>query len=135
MLKQLMRHRTYRYLLIGGSVYVLEMVTIIIAQGLGADAILSVGVSFGIGIVASFMLQKFVTFGDNRTQHKVLATQIIAFVLLVLFNFAFTLFMTGILAATIPATIARTLILGITTVWNFYLYKTRIFRADQSPLY
>lgn len=135
MLKQLMQRRAYRYLFIGGSVYALEMIVIIAAQSLGASAVMAVGISFWIGIVTSFLLQKFVTFDDKRMHGKILIPQLIAFALLVTFNFGFTLFVTDALAASLPATITRTLALGMTTFWNFYLYKTRIFRTSQSPLY
>jgi putative flippase GtrA len=135
MLRQLLQRQTHRYLFIGGSVYVLEVIIIIVAQSLGVSAIIAVGISFWVGIVASFLLQKFITFDDKRTNSKIVVPQIVAFALLVTFNFGFTLLVTDALEATLPATITRTLALGVTTFWNFYLYKTRIFRTDQSPLY
>ncbi|MDB5170661.1 MAG: hypothetical protein JWO35_355, partial [Candidatus Saccharibacteria bacterium] len=55
--------------------------------------------------------------------------QIVAFSLLVLFNFSFTVFVTSLLEDTLPAVATRTLALGITTIWNFYLYRTRIFKT------
>jgi len=135
MFHKFLQRRGYRYLFIGGTVYVLEMLVIVAAQALHANAVIAVGISFWVGIVASFLLQKFVTFSDTRVRSQILLPQIVAFALLVLFNFGFTLFITDILAPSLPATITRTLALGVTTVWNFYLYKTRIFKTDQSPLY
>jgi putative flippase GtrA len=111
------------------------MLVIIIAQSFGIAAVVAVGISFWIGIVASFLLQKFVTFSDSRVRGQILVPQIAAFALLVLFNFGFTLFVTNILADSLPATVARTFALAVTTIWNFYLYKTRIFKTNQSPLY
>jgi len=116
-----------RYLTIGGSVYLLELVVIIIAQRLGASAVLAVGLSFWIGLVVSFSLQKLITFNDRRLHHRVLIPQVVAFSLLVLFNFAFTLAVTKLLGSNVPAVVSRTIALGLTTIWNFYLYKTRIF--------
>jgi putative flippase GtrA len=124
-----------RYLFIGGSVYLLEILVIIIAQQMGANAVVAVGLSFWIGLIVSFGLQKLVTFGDKRTHHKVLIPQIMAFSLLVVFNFGFTLLVTKLLYGTLPAVVTRTIALGITTIWNFYLYKTRIFKTDDSPVY
>lgn len=135
MFHKILQRHSYRYVIIGGSVYLLEMLIITIAQAFGANAVIAVALSFLIGIAASFLLQKFVTFSDKRTQHQVLIPQVIAFALLVLFNFGFTLFITNALANSLPTTIIRTLALGATTIWNFYLYKTRIFKTDQSPLY
>ncbi len=119
-----------RYLVIGGSVYVFELLVIFVAQQMGSDALLAVGLSFWLGLIASFVLTKFVTFQDKRTHHRVLIPQVIAVTLLVLFNFGFTLLVTELLASVLPAVVCRTLALGVTTIWNFYLYRTRIFKTD-----
>ncbi|HEX8182873.1 MAG TPA: GtrA family protein [Candidatus Saccharimonadales bacterium] len=117
-----------RYLLIGGGVYLFELLVIYIAQEMGASALVAVGLGFWLGLIVSFLLTKFVTFQDKRTQHRILIPQIIAVSLLVLFNFGFTLLVTALLSDVVPAAVTRTLALGITTIWNFYLYRTRIFK-------
>jgi putative flippase GtrA len=127
-LKKLLSKPLHRYIIIGGSVYVLELLTIFIAQYFGASALFAVGLSFWLGLVVSFGLQKLVTFQDSRMHHKILIPQIVAFSLLVLFNFGFTLLVTKLLSPPLPAVLTRTIALGVTTIWNFYLYKTRIFK-------
>jgi putative flippase GtrA len=119
-----------RYLIIGGSVYVFELAVIIIAQALGAGPVLAVALSFILGTLVSFVLQKFVTFGDKRTHHRIVAAQLLATCLLVVFNFGFTLLMTDLLSPPLPAVVTRTLALATTTIWNFYLYRTRIFKKS-----
>lgn len=123
-----------RYLVIGGSVYLLELIVIVIAQHYGASAEVAVSLSFWIGLMVSFALQKFVTFGDKRVHHKILLPQTLAFSLLVLFNFSFTILVTRLLSDWLPVVIIRTLALGVTTIWNFYLYKTRIFKKTEEPV-
>lgn len=135
-LQELLKKPSFRYLLVGGSVYVLELVVIVVAQHwFGASAVVAVGASFWIGLVVSFILQKLVTFGDKRVRSKVLLGQIIAVTLLVIFNFSFTILVTRLLQHRLPAVITRTLALGITTLWNFYLYRTRIFKTGADPVY
>lgn len=126
--KDLVARPIGRYLIIGVSVYIFELIVIIIAERLGASALAAVGLSFWLGLIVSFVLQKFVTFGDKRTHHKIILAQFLAVCLLVLFNFGFTLLVTELLKNLLPPTITRTIALAITTIWNFYLYKTRIFR-------
>jgi putative flippase GtrA len=116
-----------RYLIIGVSVYIFELLVIVVAQAAGASAVAAVGLSFWLGLLASFGLQKIVAFGDKRLHRRIIAFQFLAFCLLVLFNFGFTLTVAKLLTNTVPAVISRSLALGITTFWNFYLYKTRIF--------
>ena len=124
-----------KYLIVGGSVYLLELAVIVLAQNAGATAVEAVSISFVIGLIVSFILQKFVTFGDKRVHHKVLLPQFIAVTLLVIFNFGFTVLMTKIFTHLLPAVVIRTLAIGMTTIWNFYLYRTRIFKTDENPVY
>jgi len=124
-----------RYLIIGVSVYIFELVVIVIAEWLGASSIVAVAISFWLGLITSFILQKLITFGDKRLQRRVLLPQIIAFSLLVLFNFGFTLLVAKLLNGIVPAVVTRTIALGITTIWNFYLYKTSIFKGNDDIVY
>lgn len=127
-LHDMLKHARARYIIVGGSVYVFELAVIVVAQWLGANAILAVGLSFWLGLLVSFVFQKLATFDDKRLHHKIILPQITAFSFLVAFNFSFTLFVTKLLEHSLPVVIIRTLALGITTLWNFYFYKKRIFR-------
>lgn len=128
-IKPLLQRLGYRYITIGIGVYIFEILVIVAAQHLGASAVVAVGISFWLGLVVSFVLQKMVTFNDRRLHHRILIPQIIAFSVLVLFNFGFTLLVTKLLSPPLPAIITRTIALGITAIWNFNLYKRRIFRT------
>lgn len=132
-IRVLLKRPGMRYLIVGGSVYVFEVLVILVAQLLGAGPVLAVALSYILGTTVSFLLQKFVTFGDKRTHHRILVPQFIATCLLVVFNFGFTLFVTAIFAGILPAVVSRTIALGICTIWNFYLYKTRIFKQAPNP--
>ncbi len=125
--------RIQRYLIIGVGVYIFELLVIAVAQLLGASGVMAVSVSFWLGLLLSFVLQKLVTFGDKRSHHRILLSQIAAFSLLVAFNFGFTLLVTKLLGEVIPVVLCRTLALLITTAWNFYLYRTRIFITHAQP--
>jgi len=129
-IKKLLERPGYRYLLIGGSVYLFELAVIVVAQALGATAVWAVAISFSLGTLVSFFLQKLVTFSDKRMHHRILVPQLIATTLLVLWNLGFSVLLTKLLQHHLPAVATRTLALGITTIWNFYLYKTRIFKND-----
>jgi putative flippase GtrA len=121
---------TLRYLTIGIVVYVFELIVIVIAVAAHMTSLVAVGLSFWLGLIVSFILQKFITFRDKRTNKKVLIPQLLAVSCLVIFNFGFTLLVTKLSTHIIPPTISRTLALGITTIWNFYLYRTRIFQTS-----
>jgi hypothetical protein len=83
----------------------------------------------------SFTLQKIITFDDKRMHHKVIAKQIFVFGLLVIINFGFTILLIKLLTPTFPAVISRSIALAITTSWNFYIYKKRIFTTEGTLVY
>jgi putative flippase GtrA len=124
----------YRYLLIGGIVYIFELSVIVLAQASGSSPVWAVAIAFCAGTTVSFLLQKLITFGDKRMHHRILIPQIVAMVLLVLWNLGFSVLLTKMLESHVPAVVSRTLALGITTMWNFYLYKTKIFKNSNEEL-
>lgn len=126
-LRQFLQRSLGRYIIIGGSVYLIELLIILLLVRSHVGPTLAVGVAFWSGLALSFCLQKLVTFQDSRLHHRILVPQLAAYGLLVLFNFGFTIGMTALLAHVLPAALIRTIALGITTFWNYYLYKTSIF--------
>jgi putative flippase GtrA len=133
-IKQMLQRPGYRYLLIGGSVYAFELAVIVAAQQLGATPVWAVAISFCLGTLVSFFLQKLVTFGDRRMHHRILIPQMVATALLIVWNLGFSVLLTKALQDHLPAVVTRTLALGVTTIWNFYLYKTRIFKNTSEEL-
>ena len=134
-LHELLKRPGVRYLIVGGSVYIFELAVIVVAQVSGANSVMAVAISYILGTSVSFLLQKFVTFGDKRTHHKIITMQFLATCLLVVVNFGFTLLVTKLLSPPLPAVITRTVALATTTIWNFYLYKTRIFKKSDVVLF
>lgn len=130
-IRELLKRPGYRYLIVGGSVYAFELIVIVIAQSLGASAPWAVAISFCLGTAVSFLLQKLFTFSDKRMHHRVLIPQLIATTLLILWNLGFSVLLTKLLEHVWPAVVTRTVALLITTIWNFYLYKTRIFKKAE----
>jgi len=129
-----LRRPGYRYLMIGGSVYAFELAVIVTSQYLGATPVWAVAISFCLGTLVSFFLQKMITFGDKRMHRRVLIPQLVATTLLIVWNLAFSVLITRALQSYLPTLVIRTLALGITTIWNFYLYKMRIFKDANEEL-
>ncbi|HUB93189.1 MAG TPA: GtrA family protein [Verrucomicrobiae bacterium] len=126
----------FRYLFIGGTVYLFELAVIVLAQqAYHTSALWAVAIAYCLGTTVSFFLQKLVTFGDTRFHHRILIPQMIATALLVLWNFLFSLLVTRVLQHHAPAVVTRTVALAITTIWNFYLYKTRIFKHSEEEVF
>jgi putative flippase GtrA len=123
---------TRRYLVIGVSVYGYEVAIILLLQWLRFSGVFAVSVSFWSGLFVSFLLQKIVTFRDHRRHHAIIIRQILVYSLLIVWNYCFTIAFTRIFENYIPPTVCRTIALGISTLWNFYLYKTKIFNVSET---
>jgi len=101
---------------------------VIVAAGrLGAGAVEAVAIGFGVGWAISFVLQKLVTFRDRRFERRVLTFQTLVYAGLIGVNFGFTLLVTALLSPPLPAPVARTVALAVTTIWNFLVYRRHVF--------
>ena len=134
-LSQLAGRPWARSVVVGGSVYLFEIAVIVAAQQAGASAVWAVTISYVLGTLLAFGLQKFVTFGDMRRQRRIVAGQLLATGALVAWNLGFTVLLTRLLQDSLPAVIIRTLAILITTSWNFYLYRTSIFKTSDKLVY
>jgi len=119
-----------RYLAIGGGTFLVELAVLFAAQAAGAPGTLAVAISFIIGTALSFLLQKIIAFKDRRFQKKVVFSQALLYAALVVFNFAFTVLAVWLLEQYFPVALIRTVALATTVIWNYYLYKTRIFNKN-----
>lgn len=128
-MSQLLRESTLaRYILVGGTGFALELVVLFVAtRFFGASTLIAITLSFWIGIVASFLLQKMVAFGSRGMQFSTLSFQAVMYALLVVVNYLFSLAIAELFAGVVGIYLSRAIALLITTVWNFAAYKWVIF--------
>lgn len=119
-----------RYLFVGGLAYVIEMSSLyVFHEYLNFSAFSAVALSFWVGFLAAFLLQKLVTFKNHDKRTEAILKQLVLYSLLVGFNYIFSLFMVAVLAEHISVFIVRTLTIILVTCWNFYIYRTFIFNS------
>jgi putative flippase GtrA len=129
-MNKLFSNKIIRYLLVGGFSYFIELCVILFCKNVvGTNDITAVAISFWVGLIVAFVLQKIFTFNERSRGRKVVK-QSILYGLLVLFNYLFTLFFVGIFTDYIDVVIARTLALIITTIWNFLIYNNYLFKTE-----
>ncbi|HEY8992728.1 MAG TPA: GtrA family protein [Candidatus Microsaccharimonas sp.] len=131
MIRTLAQHQIIRYLFVGGFSYVIEIATLYsFNQLLHVSATISVTISFWVGFIIAYTLQKLITFQNKEKSRKALTKQLIGYSLLVLWNYAFTLLVVELFHASVSVIILRTIVIAITTVWNYFLYK-KLFRVTE----
>lgn len=132
-LKVVYNHKAFRYIFIGGLAYVVEVSALFfLASTLSLGSTIGVAISFWIGLVVSFTLQKIFSFKNKATTKKHLTQQMIAYGGLVAFNYVFTLVFVSVFEPLLSLLVARTIALLITTVWNFFIYSKYIFKNNDS---
>lgn len=93
------------------------------------------GVSFVMGLLTSFALNRQWTFftTTDGEYSKRLHHQFVMYLALALMNLLLTIWFVQVFTkfGVLPA-IAKILAMGITSVWNFFLYKTAIFKRATS---
>ena len=128
LIRQVKTSTLLRYIIVGGTSYAIELsVLLLLVHVLHFNTTLAVSIGFWLGLVISFLLQKFLAFKNTDTRARRLTIQTVYYARLVLFNYGFTLLFVHLLEPFIDLSIARTLALIITTAWNYIIYKKVIF--------
>lgn len=123
--------RPIRYLFTGAISYVIELaILVVLANSLLLSPKLAVAYSFWVGLAASFLLQKYITFINKESDRKTLGRQTLLYGLLVLLNYFFTIVFVDAFTDMLGLIEARTIALIITVCWNYFAYK-RIFKQSK----
>lgn len=124
---QIANNTLIRYILTGGTSFLIELGCLLILMELGLGALVAVGISFWIGLATAFILQKIFAFKDTERRYKHIAWQMGVYSALVLINYLFTLVFVALTEPLLGIIISRTIALVITTCWNYVLYRYVIF--------
>jgi putative flippase GtrA len=79
--------------------------------------------SFWLGLIFAFIAQKLLTYKNRSSDLKTLSKQMTGYLLLVLWNYLFTLSAVKLLSNTFPVMITRTLVILLVTIWNYQIYR------------
>jgi putative flippase GtrA len=133
-LKRLEGRHLVRYLVVGGSAYVFEMTCLFVLKNrLGVSDLKSVAISFWLGLGFAFIAQKLLTFRNKANNLKALSKQMVKYMLLVLWNYVFTLMVVNLLSDSLSVIILRTLVILLVTTWNYKIYSY-IFKYENKKV-
>ena len=129
MIRTLAQNQIVRYIFVGGCSFVIEIATLYsLNQLLHVSPTISVAISFWVGFIIAYTLQKIVTFQNKEKSRQAIIKQIIGYSLLVLWNYSFTLLVVELFHNSISVVVLRTIVIAITTIWNYVLYK-KLFKV------
>ena len=120
----------YRYILVGGTSYVIELSSLLMIYHVGhTSREVATAIAYWIGLLMAFVLQKLVAFQDYRKEIKDLTKQGFIYGLLTLWNYIFTIVVVGLFSSKYII-LSRTLAQAIFSCWNYIIYKKIIFKDD-----
>lgn len=120
--------RLVRYVFVGGFAYVTEMVVLFSLQTwLHFSNVAAVAISFWVGFLVAFVLQKYIAFQNREASRRVIARQLAGYSVLVVWNYIFTLVLVRVLGQHMPVMLSRTFAIIMITAWNYGFYK-KIFK-------
>ena len=122
----LYRHNFVRYLVVGGSTFVIDFSLLFILHGkLGVHLAIATSLAYWISIVYNFFLNRGWTFSARDKSN--LRKHVSSYLVLLAFNYAFTVLFISILSHTINYLIAKAIAVAIQMSWTFVIYKKYIF--------
>lgn len=132
-LRELRHHSVFRYLVSGGSAFVMEYGSfLILFKGLALPLVAANTISFLIGLATSFIIGRTWAFKQDTFAHKA-RHQALMYVVLAGVN---VLLSNGIIwlldSLGLDARIGKVIAIGFVAVWNFFIFKYVIFRRDRS---
>lgn len=117
------QHSLFRYLLIGGSTFALDLGGLVVLHGImDISVLVAASISYWLSIAYNFVMNRIWTFGVKKPDklHK----HIVLYGLLLGFNYIFTLI--SIALAThfgLHYTVAKIMTVAIQVSWTYYAYK------------
>lgn len=133
MFNKIFGNHIIRYVVAGGASYAIELGCLLTLHYLaGLSVVAATAIAFWVGLALSFLFQKIFAFKDFQKEVRAISRQIVAYAILVLINYCFTLIVVGLFPKN-WVIVSRTIALIITTIWNYSIYKKLIF-VETQPL-
>jgi putative flippase GtrA len=125
----LYKHHFVRYLLVGGSTFVLDFGTLVLLHGVFSFGIAaSTSVAYWLSIIYNFTLNRYWTF-DAREKDS-LQRHITTYFMLLVVNYLFAVTFVSFASDHINYIFAKAIAVIIQMIWTYPIYKKVIFISD-----
>lgn len=122
----LYNHHFVRYLLVGGSTFVIDFGILFTLHGkLGFGIAVSTSVSYWVSIIYNFILNRYWTF-DAREKES-LQRHITTYLVLLIINYIFAVTFVSFASTHINYIIAKAIAVLFQMIWTYPVYKKYIF--------
>lgn len=132
-LKRVLGHSAVRYFAVGVSAFAADYAVLLLCYYLiGLPLKLATSAGFVAGFLISFSINRQWVFGGDQRKH--VARQAVEYILLLIFNYLFTVFGVSFLNSHgIKPFIGKLLVMGLIMCWNYALFRWVIFVGKIPP--
>ena len=126
LLNFLYRHPVVRYIVVGGSTFVIDFSLLFFLHGkLNVHLAIAASISYWVSITYNFSLNRSWTFSarDKTNLHK----HLMAYLILLTFNYLFTIIFISLASHFMNYLVAKTVSVIIQTAWTYFIYKNYVF--------
>lgn len=129
----LYEHNFVRYLFVGGSTFVIDLSLLVLLHGsLNMDLVVATSIAYWASILYNFTFNRWWTF--SASENKKLHRHLLAYILLLGFNYVFTVAFVKLSSMVINYALAKTLAVMIQVAWTYPTYKYVIFKKNEDLL-
>lgn len=132
-IKEKLSRKFLNYLIIGGTAFGVEYTAFIALQALSIDLLISQAASFSMGLLVSFLGNRFITFstGDRENYYLNKKAQFGLYLTLAGCNLVLSTVIIYVLVnhlLIIPA-VAKIIVMAMIVSWNYLIFNKIIFRS------
>lgn len=132
LLGYLYRHNLIRYLLVGGSTFIIDLVLLVMLHGhLKINISVAASIAYWTSILYNFILNRWWTF--SASESKKLHQHIIPYAILLGCNYLFTVLFVSIVSRHFNYVAVKVVAVLLQTLWTYRIYKNVIF-ADSTKV-
>lgn len=124
----LYNHRFVRYVFVGGTTFILDLSLLVLLHGLAhVNLAVATSIAYWLAIIYNFALNRWWSF--SASQNSSLRKHLPPYLLLLGFNYLFTVLFVGFFSRYMHYEIAKVIAVPIQMIWTYPLFK-RIFKAE-----
>lgn len=122
----LYEHKFVRYILVGGSTFVIDFCILFsFHELLNLSIPIATSTAYWVSVTYNFLLNRSWTF--SGVEQKQLHKNAGAYLLLLAFNYLFTVLFVSFMSHFIYFAVAKAIAVGVQITWTYFIYKHYVF--------
>ena len=128
--QKLYNHKFIRYIVVGGTTFVIDLgLLILLKLHFHLSIPVATTIAYWTSIIFNFTLNRWWSF--NIAEKKNLSKHMFSYLLLLSFNYLFTVIFVSLMSKYMSFALAKILAVLLSTPWTYIIYKNIIFKKEE----